>query len=175
MNDTFFAYLQQLELIAFFSGYPLIYTLVVSIVGKNQPKSSFKSNLVPLLPFAYALVGTLYLGLQLKNLFPDYSIDNIILTFQGSYLKIWGILSLLFWIRAFNKKTIFSLLHSLIFFFLLSKNIFLYLFNTSEQINIRNEMKVYTDSLLLNIGSLAAMSIIHLIVMRYRKNRNRKD
>ena len=169
MDNSFFSYLQQLELIAFFSGYPLIYTIVVSIAGKNQPKRSFKNRLVLLLPFAYALVGTLYLGLQLKNLYPDYSIENIKQIFQGSYLKIWGILSMLFWIPAFNRKTIFSLLHSLIFFFFLAKTLFLYLFNAAEQININNEMKIYTDSLLLNAGCLAILTFFSLLIKHFNK------
>ena len=169
MDTSFFDYLQQLELIAFFSGYPLIYALIVVFAGKNQSKRSFKNKLVLLLPFAYALVGTLYLGLQLKNLYPDYSIENIKQIFQGSYLKIWGILSMLFWIPVFSRKTIFSLLHSLIFFFLLGKTLFLYLFKATEQINISNEMKIYTDSLLLNTGCLVIITFFYLLLKQLNK------
>ena len=117
--DSFFAYMQRLELLAFFSGYPLVYTVVVFIAGGRPPGNKFKRRMGSLLPFAYALVGSLYLGLQLKNLYPDYSIEYITLTMQQPYLMIWGLLSILFWIPTLAKKTVLSLLHSLVFFFLL--------------------------------------------------------
>lgn len=174
MDDSFFTYLQQLELIAFFSGYPLIYSIIVSIAGKNQSKRSFKNRLVPLLPFAYALAGTLYIGLQLKNMYPDYSIENIKLIFLLSYLKIWGMLSVLFWIPAFSRKPVFSLLHSLIFFFLLVKNLFLYIFGTGYQNNISNEMKIYTDSLILNTICFLLITFFYLIYRQFRPGSSTK-
>ena len=57
MDETFFAYLQRLEMMAFFSGYPLIYAVVLFIAGNQQFKSWFKRRLLSLLPYAYALVG----------------------------------------------------------------------------------------------------------------------
>ena len=82
MGNSFFEYLQQLELMAFFSGYPFVYTVAIFIFGDRQLKNNFKIRIVSLLPFAYALTGTLYLGLQLKNLYPHYSIENIKQTVQ---------------------------------------------------------------------------------------------
>ena len=119
MDNSIFAYLQQLELMAFFSGFPLIYAIVLYITGTLTEKNIFKIRLVSCLPFAYALVGTLYLGLQLRNLYPYYSVENIKQAMQQPWLIIWGLLSLLFWIPAIGKKKILSLLHSLVFFFFL--------------------------------------------------------
>src|ERR1043165_5803649 len=100
MNESFFGYLQRLEMMAFFSGYPLIYAIAFFIAGNKPSKTSIKRKIVSLLPFAYALVGTLFLGLQLNKLYPDYSFENIKLTTEEPFLKIWGLLSLLFWIPA---------------------------------------------------------------------------
>ena len=170
MDNNFFAYLQQLELMAFFSGYPLIYAVTLFIAGNQQLKNNFKSRIVSLLPFAYALVGTLYLGLQLKNLYPDYSIGNIKLTFQHPWLIIWGLLSILFWIPALGKKTVLSLIHSLVFFFFLVRDLFLQLSASSADKNIvRNDMKIYTDSLLLNLGAFALIVLLSFLFTHYKK------
>jgi len=172
MNTSFFAYFQQLEIMAFFSGYPLIYAIAVSIAGNHQPKTIFKNRLVFLLPLTYALVGTLYIGLQLKNLYPDYSIENIKLTMQQPFLNIWGVISVFFWLPLLRKKPVISLLHSLVFFCLLIKDIYLQLSSASDaRYDLKNVMKVYTDSLLLNISALAGIVIIYSLIAWFRKNK----
>jgi hypothetical protein len=169
MDDTFFAYVQRLELLAFFSGYPLIYAVTLFITGNQQSKSNFKRRIGSLLPSAYALVGTLYLGLQLKNLYPDYSFENVKQAIQEPYLKIWGLLTIIFWIPIIAKKPLLSLVHSLVFFFLLIKDMFFQLpaFATDENL-IRNDMKLYTDSLLLNIGALFVVTLIYFLFIRFK-------
>lgn len=170
MDSNFFEYLQQLELLAFFSGYPLIYAVTLFIAGNQQLKNNFKNRIVSLLPFAYALVGTLYLGLQLKNLYPDYSIENIKLTIQHPYLIIWGLLSILFWIPALGKKKVLSLIHSLVFFFFLVRDLFLQLSASSADKNIvRNDMKIYTTSLLLNLAAIALIVLLSFLYTHYKK------
>ena len=169
MDVNFFEYLQRLEMMAFFSGYPFIYALVIFIFGSKQSKSTFGSRLISLLPFGYALVGTLFLGLQFSNLYPDYSIENIKLNFNEPYLKIWGILSLLFWIPAFSKKKVLSLLHSLPFFFFLAKELLLHLFGAANQSLIHNEMKIYTDSLLLNTGCFFLIAACYLLFKHFNR------
>ena len=172
MDNSFFAYLQQLELMAFFSGYPLIYAVTFYLAGRPQEKNNFRSRIGALLPYAYALVGTLYLGFQLKKLYPDYSIENIKLTMQQPWLITWSLLSILFWIPALGKKTIFSLIHSLVFFFILIRDIFLQLFASSDKSMVRNDMSVYSNSLLLNMGALTLVILLSFLSARY-KNRLR--
>lgn len=168
MDTSIFDHIQQLELLAFFSGYPLIYALVLFFFG-NKKSNSVKSGKIPaLLPFAYAFVGTLFFGLQINNLHPDYSIENLQLAFHDPYLKIWGLLSLLFWFPALSKRRIFSLFHSLVFFFLLAKDLFLYLKQGTDQDLIRNEMKIYSDSLLLNVIALFATILIYNLFIRFK-------
>jgi hypothetical protein len=170
MGNSFFAYLQQLELMAFFSGYPLVYTVAIFIFGNQQLKNNFKSRIVSLLPFAYALAGTLYLGLQLKNLYPDYSIENIKQTVQLPFLMAWGLLSILFWIPVLGKKTVVSLIHSLVFFFFLVSDVVIQLLSTAAAPDmIRNDMKIYTVSLLLNVGAFAFIVLLSFLFSNYKK------
>lgn len=170
MGNSLFAYLQRLELMAFFSGYPLVYAVILFFSGNQQSKNNFRSRLVSLLPFAYALVGTLYLGLQLKNLYADYSNENIKLIVHQPYLRIWGLLSILFWIPALGKKPIFSLLHSFVFFFYLVWDLFLQSSGSSADDNIvRNDMKIYTDSLILNLIAFALIVLLSILFIRYKK------
>jgi hypothetical protein len=168
MGNDLGAYIQRLELMAFFAGYPLIYSIIQLIAGKQR---AFLNRLARLLPFAYALTGTLFLGLVLGNIFQDYHLKNIGDQFQVPYLTIWGLLSVLFWIPAFSKKPVFSLLHSLVFFFLLLKDFFLYMTSSTGRDVIKNDMKIYTDSLLLNMCTLAVIVIIHFIFSRIRNNK----
>ena len=143
---------------AFFSGYPLVYAVAVFFGENQQLKNNFRSRLSSVLPFAYALVGTLYFGLQLKNLYPDYSLENIKFTIQQSWLMGFGLLAVLFWVPALSKKTIVSLVHSLIFLFFLLRDFFLQLSSSAPDYNIiRNDMKIYSISLLINIAALACI------------------
>lgn len=170
MDDSFFAYLEQLELMAFFSGYPLVYALTFFITGNQQSRIGIKGKIVSLLPFAYALVGTLYLGLQLKKLYPDYSFEHIELTMQRPYLLAWGLLSLLFWIPALAKRPVLSLIHSLVFFFFLVRDLIVQSSASSADNNIvRNDMKIYTDSLLLNLGAFALIILLFILFTYFKK------
>jgi hypothetical protein len=164
-NDSLNNYISELQLLAFFAGYPLIYTLVNFLATKRQERRSFLSNKwVEVLPFAYALIGTLFIGLFLKNMSPDFSLKNITGQFQSPFLEVWAFMSVLFWIPAFSKKTVFSLLHSLPFFFLLIKHFFTT--SSSGRFVIDNDMKMYTISFLLNMAALVFIYAL-LYCLRY--------
>ncbi|MEO7924752.1 MAG: hypothetical protein ABIR30_13805 [Chitinophagaceae bacterium] len=173
MDNSFFAYLQQLELMAFFSGYPLLYTLVFYLNGFSK-STTRKQQVLALLPRAYGLVGILYLGLQLRNLYPNYSVENIRQTTEQPLLMIWGILAILFWVPALSRKHILSLLHSLVFFLLLAKDLFLHSISSrSDTTAIKTEMKIYTDSLLLNTGCFIFLLALYAVFIFIRLRRNR--
>jgi len=170
MNNDFLSTISRLELMAFFSGYPLIYALTLVMAGNDLLKEKFGGRIIRLLPFAYALVGTLFLGFQLKKLFPDYSIEHIKLTIQQPYLVMWGLLAVLFWIPALSKKIILSLIHSFVFFFFLASDLFLQL--TSSQANnnmVKNDMEVYANSLLLNLGAFAILIALFYLFTSLKK------
>lgn len=172
MDSSFFAYLQQLELMAFFSGYPLVYAIVLAFTGSRPPQNSFKSRVFFLLPFAYALTGTLYLGMQVRNLYPDYSFDRISQAIFLPWLVIWGLLSILFWIPLLRKKPVLSLLHSLVFFFFLVKDLVMHSFGSSVDKDIvKNDMKTYTDSILLNVGTLIVVVIISSVTLYFQRKK----
>src|SRR5689334_20796499 len=154
MGYSLESYFERLELIGFFAAYPLVYALVNVIAG-NKEKGTFQYSLRSLLPFAYALTGLLYLGFLARNLYPDYSLSHIRSSVYHPYLKVWALLSVLFWIPFLSKRPILSLLHSFVFMYLLVRDIFNYAFSGNRDVNIiRNDMKLYADSFLLNCGAV---------------------
>ena len=169
MDNSFFNYLDWLVLMGFFSGYPLIYLVFRYIGDNNRIKSRFKINIGTLLPYAYALVGILYLGLLLKNLYPVYTSENIMSAMQGPFLKIWGLLSILFFIPALNKKPVYSLLHSLVFFLLLVWDILQNYFNSAEKSKIKNDMNVYTNSLIINSAVVVFIILFYFLLRVIKK------
>jgi len=170
MDNSFFAYLQQLELMAFFSGYPIIYAIVMAIAGKKQVANNFRRRTGLLLPYAYALAGLLFLGLQLQKLYPDYSVGHITSTLQHPWLVLWGLFSLLFFIPALAKEPVLSLLHSLVFFFFLIKDLALQYFASAADANIlKNDMHIYTSSLILNASTFALVLLMSFIYSVYKR------
>ena len=171
MDGSFLAYLERLEMLAFFSGYPLVYYAVLFLGGHKNTNQNSGNRFLPLLPLVYALLGTLYFGLMLKNIYPDYSAEHIRLKMQQPLLIAWGFSAILFWIPAIRRKPQISLLHSLVFFFFLAKDISFHLigFSTDEHI-VRNDMKIYTVSIVLNLAALAIISIFYFLFRCIRKS-----
>jgi len=169
MGNEMAAYLQQLETMAFFPGYPIVYAFAAFIRG-NKSTTGFRNTIFILTPFAYAMVGVLYLGLQLKKYYPDYSLARIAQEIQDPFLTIWAFGSLLLWIPALNKRPIISLLHSLVFFFVIVKNLFIQLNAPKPDSDVmKNYMRVYSDSMLLNSGVLISVLIIYLTIRLIKK------
>ena len=169
MGNNFFGYIQQLELMAFFSGYSLLYAIILVFAGNKESGNNFKNQLVPALPLSYALVGTLYLGLQLKNFYLSYSSGNIIQAIHHPYLMMWGLLSIIFWIPLFREKEFFSLLHSLAFFFILVKDIILQIFSSVDENILKNDMRIYTVSFLLNLASFILIVLLYFFFFQNKK------
>ncbi|HTS45727.1 MAG TPA: hypothetical protein VMH01_15110 [Puia sp.] len=122
-----------------------------------------------LLPYAYALTGTLYLAFELKKWYSDYSGTHTMPGVNGQYWLLWALGSILFWIPFFSKKTMISFVHSLPFFLLLLKDIFLRMNSAVSREDLRNEMITYTFSILLNLTTLLPVLLVNLFVERYRK------
>lgn len=167
MGEDLLDYIHRLELIGFFSGYPIVYALVIFLAGERKIIiHSFQYRLVHTLPFGYALTGTLYAGMLLKNLYVDPSyFDNA--TGLTIALQCWSALSLLFWLPAFSRKILLSLLHSMLLFLVLV--IIILVSATRGNDMLRNAMKLYTDSILLNsitVLLLLALSYIFRFVKR---------
>jgi hypothetical protein len=171
MDDSFFIYIERLELIAFFSGYPLIFFAIRVIAAQLQARGFTKINIASLLPVSYAVAGLLYLGLQLKNLYPDYSFENIKLATSDPYLATWALLSLLFFIPFFTKKPIFSLLHSLVFFYYIVRDFFGSFFLSIDNNSLRNDMRMYSRSLLINLAAFIVVVFFYFLLAFLKRTR----
>lgn len=169
MDDSFILYLERLELMAFFAGYPLIYLLVVSVAGTEKLKRITRINIASLLAYSYAVTGLLYVGLMLKNLYPDLSLEHIRVSAAGPFLKIWALSSLLFFIPAIAKRPVLSLLHSMVFFFLLLRDLFLPFTKQGDQSLINNDMRVYSFSLILNLITFVFVWLVCLLTRWIKK------
>ena len=164
---------ERLEMLAFFAGYPLVFYVIHFLAGKALQRSVYKNRALYLLPLTYALLGTLYWGLQLRNWYPDYQIKNIVSNTHYIYSKIWALLAIVFWMPFFFKRPFLSVLHSLFFFFLLLHDILSQLvFHDQDIYTLRNEMKVYTVSLLLNVFSLIIISMFYFLIS-YLRNKQK--
>lgn len=167
MGNGFVAYLQQLEFFLFFSGYPLVCMVVLSVGARRKTTSVFFQTLIRSLPLSYGLAGTLYLGLLAKNLYPEYTITNLSLKVQYPFLCAWGLLSLLFWIPVFRKKEIYSFIHSLVFFILFVKEIILSTAAKSDDRSmVHNMMNIYTISILLYIALVIIVTFLWLLLRK---------
>ena len=169
MGNNFFAYLQLLELMAFFSGYSLLYAIILVFAGNKESGNNFKKRIISVLPLSYALVSTLYIGLQLKNLYLSHLSGNARLAIHHPYLMIWGILAILFWIPLFRKKEGLSLLHSLVFFFILVKDIFMQIGSSVDENILKNDMRLFTVSFLLNLATFILMGILYFFFLKNKK------
>ena len=170
MDRSIFTYIGQLEMLAFFSGYPMVYYLIRFFIRRASLKNVSAGVLVSILPFAYALTGTIYLGLQVINLYSVHNIENIRHRIQQPYLIFWALLSLLFWIPAISKRQILSVFHGLVFFFIIIKDIYFQLTELNPDRNIlRNDMKLYTVSIFLNLAAFILLSLPYCLQRQRKK------
>ena len=164
MGDHFFAYLVQVELMAFFSAYPLFYAMIRVVASNFVNRPGVQNRLIFHLPHAYALVATLYLALQLKNMYPDYSLAQTHLP----YLKAWAIVAVLFWFPVVAKRPLWSLIHSLIFFFYIVKDLLLQIFTSPGDTSmVKNDMKLFSISLLFNLAAFMTILFVSYLFRRF--------
>jgi hypothetical protein len=168
MTENFLVYIEHLGLMTFFSGYPLVYALVHFITGNNPGvRNPFLSRLRRNLPIAYALTGTFFFLFWIREIIIRSGIKNISPVFDLTLLKAWALLSVFFWIPGPAKKPVYSLMHSLVFFFLLFKDIITGFGSETGMNIISNDMKVYTVSLALNLLSLIFIMMSNRIFVKW--------
>lgn len=169
MDRSFFTFFEKLESLAFFAGFPLIFAIVLVLAGKKRDSPSHPASiLIKSLPLGYALTGTLFIGMQIRNLYPGVSAEEINTFLNGHWSRVWALSVVLFWIPFLHKKPFWSLLHSLVFFFLLVNDFF-----KGNNDVTRNNMKVYTDSLILNTFTLLVVFTIYILYTRFLATRLR--
>jgi hypothetical protein len=170
MGNSFFKYVQQLELFGFFSGYSLLYAIIIVFAGDKLSENNFKKRLISILPFSYALIGALFLGLQIKNFYESHLTGNFLQNIYNPFLTFWALLSILFWIPTISKRQFLSLLHNLVFFFLLLKDVIMQIISPMKDDILKNDMKIYTTSLLLNLGSFILLVLLSFIAWQNKKS-----
>lgn len=169
MNSDFVSYIQQLEAMAFFSAYPLLFAVVFFFEEKKYISITNKKRIKDALSYTYSILAVLYVGFQTKKFYPDYSINTIYSSLNSAYLLYWSLLSIIFCLPVFRKKISLRLIHSFVFLFFLLKDLCLSLIGyTINKDIIRNDMAVYTDSLLLNL-SVYSMLLLLISVFSYKK------
>jgi hypothetical protein len=166
MGDNLIDYIEKLEYLIFFSGYPLVYSLVYFMYSRGkQHQQTLSKRLVALLPIAYALTATIFFGFWIREMVIRANIQNI-QPETIAFLKAWGLLAILFWIPLFNRKPYYSLLHSLVFFFIFFKDLVTGINSADGRDIIRNEMKIYTISLVLNLFSLIMVLLVSFLLKK---------
>ena len=174
MENDLIAQMIKLELLVFFSGYALIFTLISLLTDiKSIQSTSLIVSLYRLLPLSYALVGALFLGFILKERYQNVQINQALKFYDLSSLQIVGLLSLLFFIPVFRKLPILSLVHSLIFLFLILKDLILYFKKVTHIEVIRNDLNILLISILLNVCTLAVVYL--LLIFRNRMLYNMRN
>ncbi len=168
--ESYFAYLERLELLGFFSGYALVFTICVWITGRPSERDPFKKRLIESLPYAYALTGSCYIGMILINAWPEVD-GKLITTLQEPWLRIWAMLALLFWLPPFSRNPVLSLLHSLVFFYFLVRDLLFYSVGRMDKDFIGNDMKAYGDSLLIIVAALVFIFTLFTLKSKFREAR----
>lgn len=169
MDQSFFQYLEQLELIGFFSGYPIVYLLVYVLTAAKKKYSTGSERRVFLLPVAYALVGLLFIGYEIKKIMDESGIETMMTQLKGRYLLIWGLSSVLFFIPFLRKKPVWSFLHSLVFFSVVVKDLINAVFKNADPSFLKNTINLYTGSMLLHGFAFALVLLLSFLNSRFRK------
>ena len=159
--------MERLQLLTIFSGYPLLYTFIHFIAGRKQQKQTpFSSLLLSSLSKVYAVMGSIFLLLWIREVVLQLGIKNMNLDLDATPLKIWALLACLFWIPALAARPVYSFLHSLVFFALFFKDLITGIQSPSEKDILSNNMKVYTVSLVLNFSCLLVIFTGHWIIRK---------
>jgi hypothetical protein len=172
MGNDLFSYLARMEIMVFFVGYAIIYAFVFFLAGEFQKKPvSFIKLLPTRVVQAYALCGTLFFGYMIKKIYIGYGMNVPVSQLYHPLLVIWGLGAMLFWLKPLQKFPVLSLLHSLVYFYFIPRDIFLKYSGAGENDMVKNDMSILTVSLLLNISCLAVVLIFHYGISYWQKFR----
>jgi predicted membrane-bound mannosyltransferase len=151
MKD-FFIYIQELELIAFYSSFPLFYFFIQTW----SPQIS-GINIKLLLPRSYAISVLLYLGMKIDQSIGhfDYYVAAENHTGLVFYLQIFTLSGLLFFFSYFKQRHYWVLLHSVIYFILLTSYFVKYFFHQIDKSVLQNSMTLYLLGILLHCVTMS--------------------
>ena len=169
MDDSILIYFERLELMAFFSGYVAIYIFLNAFTNSKKTRLSKTSKrLLSLLPYSYTLTAILFWGYVLRNLFPEYTVHHYLAQFNAPFWQLIALASILSWVPIFRKKGYYSLLHSLFFFGFLLIDFYYFIIGNNGPELLQKDMKVFTDSLLLNLSTLIVIVFIRAFSVKIK-------
>lgn len=147
MDNEFLASFEKFELIAFFSGYALIYVLLNGVL---QGERIFGASKTRLFSLSYQLTATLFLGYTVRKLVMG-SLDGVQTYFYHPLLYLFGLLSIFFWLPPLYRRSVIMLFHSLVFFSLIPLDIIFYFRGMADRSQVRNDMNMLGLGLSFNV------------------------
>lgn len=158
-------YLEKLELLAFFSAFPLYYLLVHFITNELSIQKKWVKAMPNNITLVYAIVTLLYFGMKLNQIF-EMHVLNFDMHNYMHYFKIWALLGLVFFIPFFANKKKWVLFHSFPFIGIILVDFVRFFFNGLSKDAINNEMRLYFTSLLLQTAITLILSFFKTIFTR---------
>lgn len=145
-----FVFLEKLELLAFFSAFPLYYYLVNVVASEFSFQKKWILALPSSITLVYGIITLLYIGMKVNQMF---EIHLFKLEFNNTitYFKIWSSLGVLFFLPAMKVKSKWALFHSIPFTLWIVIDFILFYRSQVSRDIINNEMRLYFTSLLLLI------------------------
>jgi hypothetical protein len=156
--DDLNSYIEKLELVAFFSAFPLIYLIARVISTQLSFNKKWLLNLYYNISLAYAITTLLYTGMKLNQVYQNHFFAFDFYNFN-TYLKIWSLLGLLFFIPFFRRKMSWTFIHSLPFLGLIIFDFFAFYKSQTGVEVLHNEMRLYFVSAILNIASTMMVTL----------------
>ena len=143
MDDLFF-YIAKLELIAFFSAFPMFYFLIKEFNSRqNIEKYEWIGEFSVSIVSVYVVLVLLYIGMILNQVYLQSSLSYPNFSNSILYLKCWIFLGILFLFTPFKLKPKWTLLHSLPFTIIVFIDFISFFLKETPIEVIRNEMQLY--------------------------------
>jgi hypothetical protein len=164
MND-FFVYIERLELIAFFTGIPLLGIVIFLVIGKRKMGITLLHTIIPL---TYATLSVLYFAMKIYQHGLDIGNWLVQGTLLHNLLKGWAISAILFFIPAFRKRWKgLSHYHGLVFYGILLNDLIQTNWQALSAELIRNEWLLQALS---TLGTLLMLAVLYfLLPARYSR------
>ncbi len=172
MFGGFTIYIEWVELESFFSGFIVIWLIAQAFGHFAILPQKLNGSIRKSLPLAYAIIGTLYLGLQLRNSWYDQTFLPLFPGYEYYFLKAWALLALLCWIPFFRKHSIFAVLHSSVYFFVMARDLVIaYTREYDDSSRTSNDWKIFAASVGLNLVlTLIILFLSHLLDFLRRRS-----
>ena len=168
MDNSFFAYLKQLEVMVFFSGYPLL-CCNYFYCRRSSIKKQFQHKDCSAITFCICPGGYIISWAAIKKFISWIFCRKNKRWFSTTLINSLGTSLNSFLDTGPGQKTVFSLIHSLVLFFFPAIGLFVQLSSSADKNTFRNDMKIYTVSLLLNVGAFALIVFLFFLFAHLKK------